>query len=218
MAKASDQSHVWATNSHEQNIYVAPSSAASHFSLFLLLRLWHSIENKHNERKKLYQIYNRTGFSGDTVVNNLPAKAGDTRDVGLIPESGSKSRKWQSSPVFLFGKFRGQRSLADYGPSGHKGSDTTDYACTHMDRIRNWDWRKGWGQNTSTLNKSRSARVSINCFSWVHCKIYLSNKWLLHWECWFLGSVLKPMTGLTGNKPTSISEEIVLLEQTDEFQ
>ena len=71
------------------------------------------------------------------MVKNLPAKAGDTRDIGLIPESASKSRKWQSSPVFLFGKFRGQRSLADYGASGHKESDTTDYACTHMGRIRN---------------------------------------------------------------------------------
>ena len=26
--------------------------------------------------------------SGGTVVKNLPANAGDTRDVGLIPESG----------------------------------------------------------------------------------------------------------------------------------
>ena len=60
------------------------------------------------------------------MVKNLPAKAEDTRDIGLIPEPGSKSRKWQSSPVFLFGKFHGQRGLVDYGPSGCKGSDTTD--------------------------------------------------------------------------------------------
>ena len=30
-------------------------------------------------------------------------------------------RKWQPSPVFLPGKSHGQRSLADYGPWGHKG-------------------------------------------------------------------------------------------------
>ena len=28
------------------------------------------------------------GFPGGTVVKNLPANAGDTRDAGLIPGSG----------------------------------------------------------------------------------------------------------------------------------
>ena len=28
------------------------------------------------------------GFPGDSMVKNLPAKAGDARDVGLIPGSG----------------------------------------------------------------------------------------------------------------------------------
>ena len=28
------------------------------------------------------------GFPGDTVVKNLPANVGDTRDMGLIPGSG----------------------------------------------------------------------------------------------------------------------------------
>jgi len=28
------------------------------------------------------------GFPGDTVVKNLPASAGDTRDMSLIPGSG----------------------------------------------------------------------------------------------------------------------------------
>ena len=28
------------------------------------------------------------GFSGDSVVKNLPANAGNTRDAGLIPGSG----------------------------------------------------------------------------------------------------------------------------------
>ena len=34
-------------------------------------------------------------------------------------------RKWQPTPVFLPGKFHGQRSLAGYRPWGHKESDTT---------------------------------------------------------------------------------------------
>ena len=78
-------------------------------------------------------------FPGGTVVTNLPANAGDVRDVGLIPRSGrfpggghgnpllqsqeekqnkvTKEmssfwrRKWQPSPVFLPGKSHGQKSL-----------------------------------------------------------------------------------------------------------
>ena len=36
--------------------------------------------------------------------------------VGKIP----CRRKWQPAPVFLLGKFHGQRSLAGYSPRGHK--------------------------------------------------------------------------------------------------
>ena len=46
-----------------------------------------------------------------------PANAGDLRDEGLIPELGrSPGAGWQSTPVFLPGKFHGQRRLAGYGP------------------------------------------------------------------------------------------------------
>ena len=55
------------------------------------------------------------GFSGDSVVKNLPANAGD---MGSIPESGRFPwrRKWQPTPVFWSGKSHGQRSLAGYSP------------------------------------------------------------------------------------------------------
>ena len=36
-------------------------------------------------------------------------------------------RKWQPSPVFLPGKFHGQRSLAGYSPRDCKQSDTTEH-------------------------------------------------------------------------------------------
>ena len=36
-------------------------------------------------------------------------------------------RAWQPSPVFLPGKFRGQRSLVGYSLWGHKESDTTEW-------------------------------------------------------------------------------------------
>ena len=35
-------------------------------------------------------------------------------------------RKWQATPVFLPGKFHGQRSLAGYNPWGRRESDTTE--------------------------------------------------------------------------------------------
>ena len=41
--------------------------------------------------------------------------------VGKIPWR----RAWKPTPVFLPGKFHGQRSLVGYSPWGHKESDTT---------------------------------------------------------------------------------------------
>ena len=46
------------------------------------------------------------------AVKNPPANAGDARDAGLIPGWGRSPwrMKWQPTPVFLPGKFHGQRS------------------------------------------------------------------------------------------------------------
>ena len=54
------------------------------------------------------------------VVKNLPANAGDPVDTGSIPGSGRLPwrKKWQPTPVFLPGKFHGQRSLVGYSPWG----------------------------------------------------------------------------------------------------
>ena len=38
-------------------------------------------------------------------------------------------RKLLPTPVFLPGKFLGQRRLVGYSPWGHKGSDTTEHTC-----------------------------------------------------------------------------------------
>ena len=56
--------------------------------------------------------------------------------AGASPALGPKipwSRKWQPTPIFLPGKPCGQRSLAGYGPWGHKELDTPELlarACT----------------------------------------------------------------------------------------
>ena len=62
------------------------------------------------------------------MVKNLPANAGDARDVDLIPGSGRcpGGGKWQPIPKFLHGKVHGQRSLAGYSPWGPKELDTTE--------------------------------------------------------------------------------------------
>ena len=44
--------------------------------------------------------------------------------VGKIPWR----RKWQCAPVFLSGKFHGQKSLAGYSPRGWNESDMTEHA------------------------------------------------------------------------------------------
>ena len=50
-------------------------------------------------------------------------------DLGLIPGSGRSpgEREWLSTPVFLPGEFRGQRSLAGYSPcDSHNELDMTE--------------------------------------------------------------------------------------------
>ena len=61
------------------------------------------------------------------VVKNLPANAGDIRDVGLIPELGISlgGGLGNSLPVLLPGESHRQRSLVDCSPWGHKELDMT---------------------------------------------------------------------------------------------
>ena len=56
--------------------------------------------------------------TGGSLVKNLPASAGNSRDSGSIPRFGG-------SPA----EFNGQRSLVGYSPWVHKESDTTEHAC-----------------------------------------------------------------------------------------
>ena len=68
------------------------------------------------------------------MVKILLANARDIRDMGSIPVLGRFPwrRAWQLTPVFLPGESHGQRSLAGYGPKGHKELDTTEmtwHAC-----------------------------------------------------------------------------------------
>ena len=68
-------------------------------------------------------------FPGGSVVKNPSANAGDTRDSDFNPwvEKIPWSRKWQSIPVFLPGKFHGQRNLVCCSPWGRKELDATEH-------------------------------------------------------------------------------------------
>ena len=56
------------------------------------------------------------------VVKNLPASAGDIKDMGSIPGSGGRKVPWrrarQPTPVFLRGESHSQRSLVGYSLLG----------------------------------------------------------------------------------------------------
>ena len=68
------------------------------------------------------------GFPGGSVGKNLPTMQGLLEM--LIRSLGWEylwSRKWESTPVFLPGKFHGQRSLTGYNRQSQKESATTEW-------------------------------------------------------------------------------------------
>ena len=75
------------------------------------------------------------GFSQVALVlKNLPANAGDARDVSLTSGLGSSPwrRAWQPTPEFLPGESHGQRSLVGISPWGCKELDRTEVTEQHI--------------------------------------------------------------------------------------
>ena len=74
------------------------------------------------------------GYLGGAVVKNPPANAEDAKRCWFNPWLGKIPwrRIWQPAPIFLPGKFHGQRSLADYGSRGRRASDTTEHIHTFL--------------------------------------------------------------------------------------
>ena len=58
------------------------------------------------------------------MVRNPPAKVGDIRDTGSVPEWGRSPG--EGTPVFLPEESHGQRSLVGYSLLGYKESDMTE--------------------------------------------------------------------------------------------
>ena len=63
------------------------------------------------------------GFSGGSLVKNLPANAGN---MGSIPSLGRSPGEGNGYPLRLPGEFRGQRSLVGYRPWGRRELCTTE--------------------------------------------------------------------------------------------
>ena len=83
------------------------------------------------ETNTLHLLWNSVYYRASQValvVKSATANAGDTKRLGFDPWVGKIpwQREWHPTPVFLPGESHGQRSLVNYGPWGHKESDTTE--------------------------------------------------------------------------------------------
>ena len=76
------------------------------------------------------------GIPGGSVVENLPATAGDTRDSGLIPGSGGPPGGGNGNPLeYSFLKIPINRGAwAGYSSKGHKEADTNEHTHVHIHR------------------------------------------------------------------------------------
>ena len=79
----------------------------------------------------LHLATDRWGFPSGS---NSKASVCNAEDLGSIPGLGRSpgEGKWQSTPVFLPGKFHGPRSLVGYRPWGRKEWDTTERLHFHF--------------------------------------------------------------------------------------
>ena len=73
------------------------------------------------------------GFPGGTVLKNSTCQFRRHKRLGFDPWVGEIPwrRKWQPIPIFLPGKFHGQRSLVGYRPWGCEESDKTGQLSMH---------------------------------------------------------------------------------------
>ena len=71
------------------------------------------------------------GFPGDTAVKNLPANAGDIRDMSSVPGLGRSPGVGYSDPSQYFCLENSMVREAQWAtvPWGHKESDMTEHIC-----------------------------------------------------------------------------------------
>ena len=107
------------------------------------------------------QLFNLVTVGGAVVKIHLPLQETQETWVRSLGREDPGRRKWQPTPIFLPGKFHGQRSLVGYSPWGCKELDMTDrlisdtHTCTQIQVEFSWFWNR---QNRS-LAKSHTAPV-----------------------------------------------------------
>ena len=97
-------------------------------------------------------------------------------------------RKWQPTPVFLPGKFHGQRSLEGYSPWGCKDLNTTEY--THISRMAVLCKRLNEGKNISPdfWEYFRILKYIFNWYNWVTILGYFQGYNVVIWYFYRLHS------------------------------
>ena len=100
--------------------------------------------------------------------------------VGKIPWR----RKWRPTPIFLPGKFHGQRTLTGYSPYSHKESDMSDHARAKEDEsLSNWvPFLAAYKINTYSISVDTKAAFNQNARNlgrWTQCLPKPSLKFLL---------------------------------------
>ena len=101
------------------------------------------------------------GFTGDSVIKNLPANAGDTGSVPGLGRSPGEGMATHSS--ILTWKSHGQRSVACCSP----------WDCKESDRLSNWSCKKQSEPSLElvmvTLALGRPSRCNHWCSLFTHC-------------------------------------------------
>ena len=91
-----------------------------------------AIKSKTDQRPWMHRIFSSLRASQVVlVVKNLPVNVGDAREAGLIPGLRRCPEVGNDTPVFLLGKFHGQRSLAGFMESQRVG---------HNWSLEHWHW------------------------------------------------------------------------------
>ena len=95
-------------------------------------RLWGCTESDTTEATWQQQQLKNMGFPGGTVVK-IACQCGRSERCRLDPWVVKILwiRKWQHTPVFLPGKFHGQRHLEGCSPRGHTQSNMTELLSGH---------------------------------------------------------------------------------------
>ena len=118
----------------------------------------------------------RSRFSGHSTVKTPPVM--QEMWVRSLSQEHPWRKKWQPTPVFLLGKYHGQRNLAGYshGIAKHR-TQLSNWTHTHTHTPLNTSvpfWRKNKGRSVSNSENTFSPLLhNVNCL-WTKTKTSLS--------------------------------------------